>query len=113
MSYEQNAYGQILSPEKEEAVEASVEGGLVAYMHRLAKGHHLTFFWDGYHDRVGVKGCACGDVMCHQDYVNLYIARLLAAYEAKMEEFAAETRRSEALAKKLEELGAALGGEDG
>ena len=113
MSYEQNAYGQILLPEEDEAVEASVEGGLVAYMHRLAKGHFLTFFWDSYHDRVGVKGCACGDEICHQGYVNLYVARLLAAYEAKVEEFAAETRRSAALAAKREELGAALGGEDG
>ena len=111
MSYEQNAYGQILTPEEEEAVEASVEGGLVAYMHRLAKGHLLTFFWDGYHDRVGVKGCACGDEVCHQGYVNLYVARLLAAYEAKVEDFAAETRRSAALAAELEAR-AALGGEE-
>ena len=99
-----NVYHQDLAPEQEEAVEAAVSGGVVAYLHRLVEGHGFRFHWNSYSDRVGVSVCSCGDPVCHMAYVRLYIDRLISDYERKVEDFAAETRRADAALAEVERL---------
>jgi len=103
-----DAYFQDLSPEQLEAVEGSVAGGVVAYLHRLVAGHEFRFHWDAYHDRVGVSVCPCGDPMCHLPHVRLHLNRLISDYERKAEEFAVETRRADSHRAEVEQLRAVV-----
>jgi hypothetical protein len=99
-----NVYHQDLVPEQEEAVEAAVSGGVVAYLHRLVEGHEFRFHWNAHTERVGVSVCSCGDPVCHMAYVRLHIDRLISDYERKVEDFAAETRRADAALAEVERL---------
>ncbi len=66
-------------------------GGLADYIQRLRGSHGVALNRQGQY-----RGCVCGDVMCGKDTLLAWCDELVASYEAKVQEFAAETRRNSA-----------------
>lgn len=97
-----------LTPGQRAAIDASVAGGLVAYIHRLLDGHRPAFS-RGRDNELVFCGCRCDDVLCSRWAFAMHLNDVLTAYEAKIEDFAAETRRSDALVAAVEQLRNVLG----
>ncbi len=92
-----------LTPDQRATIDASVAGGLVAYIHRLLDGHRPAFS-RGRDDELVFRGCRCDDVLCNRWAFAIHLNDVLTAYESKIEDFAAETRRSSALVAEVERL---------
>jgi hypothetical protein len=105
---EQQGPGGQLSGEtnglRENLMEASLVGGLAAYVERLRAIHRPTFRTATGGSGEVYSGCSCREVGCRVPYLLLHIERWRQAYEAKVEDFAAETSRSAHLHSVLADL---------
>lgn len=85
-----------------EALDAAYKGGVVGYVQRMRDGfadhvgHRPLFGTDRYGDRI-YTGCACGTTACNAPVWLAHIDDLIAAYNAKVQDFAAETLRNSEL----------------
>lgn len=83
------------TPEQREAmVSPHMGGGWPGYLSRLRESHRPIF--KSHSGRVIYSGCSCDHLgPCPIPYLLLHIEDVLDAYDAKVAEFAAETRRVE------------------
>ena len=95
-----------LTSHEREVLDKSLAGGFIAYVNRLADGHWPTFGEGAQGPYRGV--CRCGEVMCTGWVIAVYRRLLIDSYEAKIEDFAAETRRGDAAESEIDRLRARL-----
>lgn len=91
------------------ALDAALAGGVVGYVQRMRDGWsthvpHRPTFAKGRDGQIVYRGCACGELMCNAPIWLAHIDDLIAAYEAKVADFAAETQRSSLLMRVVDRL---------
>jgi hypothetical protein len=91
-----------LDAQQRAAMERNLGGGLAGYIQRIRRDHGPRFNGDTY------TGCRCGEVGCGKPLLLEHMNDLIRAYEAKVQDFAAETRRSSALLAEVKDAREAL-----
>jgi hypothetical protein len=77
-----------LTPEQIAAMGA---GGLIAYVQRLVDGHSPQFGVNRQTGEVYQQVCECGNPACIRCVLAAYRSVMIAGYNAKVQDFAAET----------------------
>ena len=74
-----------------EQIASMGTGGLIAYVGRLIDGHFPTFGVNRQTGEVYQGVCECGNVPCLRAVLAAYRSVMIAGYNAKVQDFAAET----------------------
>ena len=94
-----------LTPEQ---IASMGTGGLIAYVGRLVDGHSPQFGVNRQTGEVYQQVCECGNPACIRCVLAAYRSVMIAGYNAKVQDFAAETLARSAAERTVRELREAL-----